>query len=535
MISALLLSVGMAVAQDNLVQNGDFANDWDNWTTNVTNGSEDVTYEASLGLSKTGGNDKTQCVNGGSAWKDDSKTKSWTITLSQELSTDLEAGRKYAFSYQALRNRAAITATAVLTDGAGHDIQLGTMDKTGWNVYSGDIDVTVSGTYTLLFTFSTSEATDKQHYFRLDNVSLLQYSEERLYPLTTSTEESPVYCYLAFLGTDYVVTGAESGEQALVRTFTGSEAQQWALIGNSASSFKLKNRATGLYLSAAQKMVENAEGGEDYKAVEKDTSYEFQLGSNNAKGLNPNSGIFSTRLSNWNAGDVNNRLVPIAVSEPLYSLADAADIEGASDELQLTRTFKAGWNTLCMPFNLNKAQLWTLFGDDVELYEFTSEADGALTFTRVNLSKYDNSKGNLRDNTAVTTAGVPYLMHTSADVVNPAFLQTSIKAETAGSVVKGNVTFSGTYTELTSAGKYGVTAAGGIRAGKDGKTLKAWSAYLTTSSDVRLQILADGVATGIETIDRESPTANPHYDLSGRRVQKPVKGLYIVDGKKVLY
>ena len=46
-----------------------------------------------------------------------------------------------------------------------------------------------------------------------------------------------------------------------------------------------------------------------------------------------------------------------------------------------------------------------------------------------------------------------------------------------------------------------------------------------------------GNATGIEEIQTPAP-ASPRrdavYDLSGRRVEKPGKGLYIVNGKKVL-
>ena len=46
---------------------------------------------------------------------------------------------------------------------------------------------------------------------------------------------------------------------------------------------------------------------------------------------------------------------------------------------------------------------------------------------------------------------------------------------------------------------------------------------------------ASGVATGIESIDH-SPSAIDHhyYDLQGRRVEHPTKGLYIVNGRKVV-
>ena len=46
---------------------------------------------------------------------------------------------------------------------------------------------------------------------------------------------------------------------------------------------------------------------------------------------------------------------------------------------------------------------------------------------------------------------------------------------------------------------------------------------------------ASGVATGIENMEH-SPSAIDHYyyDLQGRRVEHPTKGLYIVNGRKVV-
>ncbi len=45
-------------------------------------------------------------------------------------------------------------------------------------------------------------------------------------------------------------------------------------------------------------------------------------------------------------------------------------------------------------------------------------------------------------------------------------------------------------------------------------------------------------STGIETIESDTPvqrSAEGIYDLTGRRVAAPQKGIYIVDGKKILY
>lgn len=72
-----------------------------------------------------------------------------------------------------------------------------------------------------------------------------------------------------------------------------------------------------------------------------------------------------------------------------------------------------------------------------------------------------------------------------------------------------------------------------------GSTYKAGKAYLniaglSTTSEVRLfNIFDEGEETGIESIETENAKAEI-YDLAGRRVQNAQKGLYIVNGVKVI-
>ena len=73
--------------------------------------------------------------------------------------------------------------------------------------------------------------------------------------------------------------------------------------------------------------------------------------------------------------------------------------------------------------------------------------------------------------------------------------------------------------------------------GAAGATIPAYRAYIQIAQDAparNLTFFVDGEeATAIETVSEESSTADQYYDLSGRRVVKPTKGLYIVNGKKV--
>ena len=61
-------------------------------------------------------------------------------------------------------------------------------------------------------------------------------------------------------------------------------------------------------------------------------------------------------------------------------------------------------------------------------------------------------------------------------------------------------------------------------------------AYLsTTVSAARIALSFDDETTGIESMSNaQSTLTNEVFDLQGRRVTQPTKGLYIVNGKKVV-
>ena len=72
-----------------------------------------------------------------------------------------------------------------------------------------------------------------------------------------------------------------------------------------------------------------------------------------------------------------------------------------------------------------------------------------------------------------------------------------------------------------------------------GTTVKGFRAYLpvdnsTTGGGDGSFRLVFGVPTGIDTIDNQPAQEQTVYDLSGRRVEHAGKGLYIVNGKKVM-
>ena len=65
--------------------------------------------------------------------------------------------------------------------------------------------------------------------------------------------------------------------------------------------------------------------------------------------------------------------------------------------------------------------------------------------------------------------------------------------------------------------------------------LGANKAYLAVPNDVAAIGFEFGDdTTGIVNVNRETITNNQYYTLDGRRVAQPTKGLYIVNGRKVI-
>ena len=63
---------------------------------------------------------------------------------------------------------------------------------------------------------------------------------------------------------------------------------------------------------------------------------------------------------------------------------------------------------------------------------------------------------------------------------------------------------------------------------------KAYLAVLTSGSAPEMGMWIDDETTGIANVNRETITNNQYYTLDGRRVAEPTKGIYIINGKKVI-
>lgn len=131
------------------------------------------------------------------------------------------------------------------------------------------------------------------------------------------------------------------------------------------------------------------------------------------------------------------------------------------------------------------------------------------------------------------TEGNTYVAHVTTENVS-ATSGNELKGVTAETVIDWQIGESPNY-------KYNYILQNGVFKKATGAKLKAGKAYLSTTFDVtaagapELKIVFDGGTTGINAVQGSEFKVNGQfYDLQGRKVANPTKGLYIVNGKKVI-
>ena len=201
------------------------------------------------------------------------------------------------------------------------------------------------------------------------------------------------------------------------------------------------------------------------------------------------------------------------------------------DRVKLNYTVKQGWNTIAVPFIINDL---SVFGENVQAYQFSDYADGELKFSRTNS----------------IPAATPCVFYTDA----PSTKQITLERVTISSynaaeedcaVTKNEATFQGTYAPIAAPGmqgKYGVVpSTGKIQKGGAGASIKALRAYFILPENVDGSKLImtfveeEGDATSIKGIENLNIENAEMFDLSGRKVIGQKKaGIYILNGKKVV-
>jgi hypothetical protein len=215
------------------------------------------------------------------------------------------------------------------------------------------------------------------------------------------------------------------------------------------------------------------------------------------------------------------------VPAQVYAVSEDANwdnTQSGAGAVTLTRTIKSdGVNTLVLPFSMTQAEVEATFGEGSKVYVVSSYADDNISF-----EKYDGISANKPCLLVATEAGTSY----------------NIDDRT---IVAGDPVANGTGVSMT--GNYAATflvptdsyifSNSQIYLVDSNVSLKATRAYITVSVPSTARTLTFNLGdetTGVITIEggELKMEKGAIYDLSGRRVLNPAKGIYLINGKKVV-
>jgi len=232
-----------------------------------------------------------------------------------------------------------------------------------------------------------------------------------------------------------------------------------------------------------------------------------------------------------------------ATKLPSYTAGEKADVT-------MKRTIKGGeWSTLVLPFNLTKANAEAAFGYDVQFAKFAGfkvdygedEENVTPLGIIINLTSYTiPARGNM-------AGGTPVLIKTSKDIEEIKLdgvtltdgvkdVEVSDEYETpgmlTGTLVKSTIPADG----LFISGNQFWYSTGNTAV----KAFRCWfelDAVLGKDTDFGARVVLNFVGSDTEGISETvsgGAVSSEYYDLQGRRVEKPGKGLFVKGGKKII-
>ena len=238
----------------------------------------------------------------------------------------------------------------------------------------------------------------------------------------------------------------------------------------------------------------------------------------------------------------------LTVGGKSYTILDetstVAPVAASGVDVRVKRAIKANsWSTICLPFAIPAEKMTAAFGAGVEVKDFTSwsstEDAGDIVGITIGF-------------TAVTAmeANHPYLIKvanaiTAEDGFTVDGVDIAPEAEPTkqvGTTKKTRGYFYGTYVANTTVPEYNLFISNDRFYYSNGSTkMKAFRGYFELydylssldEAGARISIVDEDV-TGIANVKTLSVGSSDFYDLQGRKVENPGKGLYINNGRKVV-
>ena len=178
---------------------------------------------------------------------------------------------------------------------------------------------------------------------------------------------------------------------------------------------------------------------------------------------------------------------------------------------------------------------------DADKRQIETAVEGVSLYT---VASVTNSEVVLTSELSVIAAEMPYLIYNDNDEEKT--ISIVVSAEEADAVTYDSEHFKGTLeaktftdADMAAADHYVLSNGHDFVWVKDAGTLAAGKCWIelekSESAGARaLSIVFDGETTGISSVKTAATIEGNCYDLSGRKVAKPTKGLYIVNGRKVV-
>ena len=266
------------------------------------------------------------------------------------------------------------------------------------------------------------------------------------------------------------------------------------------------------------------------------------------------TGWFNTETYLFRTGAAGNYTLTLVANGGRSTLTDISILKATASDLtideatgytpaaayanvSLKRTFVTGWNGLVLPFDMTAEEAKTTF-NATAVKDFDEVTDDGSNAT-LKFVDAENIK-----------AGVPVLIKVTAPAVsntyalNNVWLPGTALQNVNKKSTNADFTFTGTYSATTDLQAVSFVLIQGDKlyshdANSSETTAKSMRAYFVnnaTEGAKSLNILfdLDGETTAIIKVKDNSQTTQNYYDMQGRRILKPVKGLYIQNGKKVV-
>lgn len=335
-------------------------------------------------------------------------------------------------------------------------------------------------------------------------------------PFTLSTDANRVYYYLAAgAGTEGRTMLYANGEDLNLRAeaqadnLTAMRNDLWYVTGNPYDGLKFHNVGSGTTAQSYAAITSATKlnlshlwlGGQDNWNIKKLSDTTFSLYSNDLAWKFDGSKIA------FSAPNTSDAFAFQAI-EPTYVLP-----------LHDSEADNAAFATTCAPFN------FAIMGDDVKAYAGKLSADGK----ELDMKEIE---GNVPANQGVILKAAMGVSEVTVKVVNT--------ADAIDNDLKGTNDEMTDLSQVYVFGRDKVTRHVGFYTAAGDAPLPANRAYLNKPAQEAANAVAmnfgDGTVTNINTaISAQSADSAPIYDLSGRRVQRTVKGsLYIKGGRKFM-